>query len=91
MGIDLASGSQGWELVAESPSAISSGQPLRAEVRYSQLKPRAACPKGPSGAFYSYSRAAGQGSESAPGLAQGSPLALERSGPLSAAGYSAWS
>ncbi|KAJ4859297.1 hypothetical protein T069G_07564 [Trichoderma breve] len=54
MGIDLASGSQGWELVAESPSAISSGQPLRAEVRYSQLKPRAACPKGskrPSGAF----------------------------------------
>ncbi|KAL6810402.1 hypothetical protein J3E69DRAFT_377839 [Trichoderma sp. SZMC 28015] len=51
MGIDLASGSQGWELVAESPSAISSGQPLRAEVRYSQLKPRAACPKGPSGVF----------------------------------------
>ncbi|KKO97148.1 hypothetical protein THAR02_10749 [Trichoderma harzianum] len=46
MGFDLAPGSQGWELVAESPSAISSGQPLRAEVRYSQLKPRAACPKG---------------------------------------------
>lgn len=35
--------------------------------------------------------AAGQGPESAPRFAQGSPLALEGSGPLSAAGYSAWS
>lgn len=65
MGIDLASGSQGWELVAESPSAISSGH---AEVRYSQLKPRAACPKGPAAPL----GAAGQGPEPAPRLAVGS-------------------
>lgn len=59
---DLASGSQGWELVPESPSPShlccssqyrkpsNHGLPwLRCvtEVRYSELKPRAACPKGP--------------------------------------------
>ncbi|KAH0494556.1 hypothetical protein TgHK011_001173 [Trichoderma gracile] len=60
--IDLAPGSQGWEVVPESPPALSSllripipqavksraaVAAVRTEVRYSELEPRAACPKGP--------------------------------------------